>query len=80
MHVHWDDGGPNTTSRRHVGLLGEPNVHRQGMYTVTLKVTDDDDGVSNTLSIIISVYDPDGGGFVTGGGWIKSPAGSYPAT
>ena len=26
---------------------------------------------------MVSVYDPNGGGFVTGGGWINSPANSY---
>ena len=44
-----------------------------------MKVVDDDGGNSNTLVTIITVYDPGAGGFVTGGGWIMSPAGSYAA-
>jgi hypothetical protein len=44
-----------------------------------MKVRDDDGGESNTLKIIITVYDPSAGGFVTGGGWIMSPKGSYAA-
>ena len=52
-----------------------------GVYPVTLTVTDDDGGVGtstyvNGLTALVVVYDPDGG-FVTGGGWINSPAGAY---
>ncbi len=49
-----------------------------GVYEVTVEVTDDDDGTgSNTATTFIVIYDPDGG-FVTGGGWIDSPAGACP--
>jgi PKD domain len=51
----------------------------QGTYTVSMKVSDDDGGESNTLTVIVTVYDPGAGGFVTGGGWINSPVGSYAA-
>jgi len=39
-------------------------------------VSDDDGGVAEASSSPIVVYDPEGG-FVTGGGWIDSPAGAY---
>jgi hypothetical protein len=54
-----------------------------GVYFVTLTVTDNQ-GASGTASTVdgldamVVIYDPDGG-FVTGGGWIQSPAGAYVA-
>src|SRR5262249_31476418 len=49
-----------------------------GVYTVTLTVTDDDTGATSVQSGYVVIYDPSAG-FVTGGGWIDSPAGAYPA-
>jgi hypothetical protein len=50
-----------------------------GIYTVKIKVLDDDTGYDvESLTAYIVVYDPNGG-FVTGGGWINSPAGAYAA-
>ncbi len=54
-----------------------------GVYSVKLTVTDDDglSGVATTVNgadAYVVVYDPDAG-FVTGGGWINSPAGAYAA-
>jgi hypothetical protein len=54
-----------------------------GVYSVRLTVTDDDGdaGTATTvagLEALVVVYDP-GAGFVTGGGWIDSPAGAYAA-
>jgi len=46
-----------------------------GVYTVTLTVTDPY-GESDTCTAMVVVYDPSAG-FVTGGGWIWSPAGAY---
>ena len=39
-------------------------------------VTDDDDASDTAIFEFVVVYDPSGG-FVTGGGWINSPAGAY---
>jgi hypothetical protein len=39
-------------------------------------VTDDDGGAGQSIFQYAVVYDPTGG-FVTGGGWIDSPAGAY---
>jgi len=49
-----------------------------GVYTVTATVTDDDGGSDTETYQYVVVYDP-GAGFVTGGGWITSPAGAYAA-
>lgn len=52
-----------------------------GVYKVTLTVTDNGNlsGTANTvngLEALVVVYDPNAG-FVTGGGWINSPAGAF---
>jgi len=54
-----------------------------GVYLVTLSVGDQCGGTGTTgtigdLTAMIVVYDPSAG-FVTGGGWINSPAGAYVA-
>jgi probable HAF family extracellular repeat protein len=48
-----------------------------GVYNVTVSVTDSG-GLSSSVSRQVVVYDPSAG-FVTGGGWIMSPAGAYKA-
>jgi hypothetical protein len=52
-----------------------------GVYSVRLTVTDDDGGATTAstvdgLDAFVVIYDPSAG-FVTGGGWITSPAGAY---
>ena len=47
-----------------------------GVYTVTVTVTDDDGGSDMGTFEYVVVYDA-AAGFVTGGGWIDSPAGAY---
>ena len=50
-----------------------------GEYTVMVRVTDKDGGVGvGVATNYIVIYDASGG-FVTGGGWIESPAGAYVA-
>jgi VCBS repeat-containing protein len=49
-----------------------------GVYTVTVSVTDDDTGTSTAVHQYVVIYDASAG-FVTGGGWITSPAGAMPA-
>jgi hypothetical protein len=55
------------------------NVTSAGLYSVALTVTDDDLGSDMetfpTGGALIVIYDPSAG-FVTGGGWINSPAGA----
>ena len=49
-----------------------------GVHTVTFTLVDGGTTVSQSASTYVVVYDP-GTGFVTGGGWIVTPAGSYAA-
>jgi hypothetical protein len=54
-----------------------------GVYMVNLSVTDECEGSSTATQVggfdaMVVIYDPSAG-FVTGGGWINSPAGAYVA-
>jgi len=49
-----------------------------GVYKVEVTVIDDDTGSATSAFEFVVVYDPSAG-FVTGGGWIDSPAGAYEA-
>jgi hypothetical protein len=78
--VQWDIGGAFVAAVPGVdqaakSITASSSTLAAGVYTVTLRVTDDD-GVSDdeTGSGYIVVYDPNGG-FVTGGGWIQANAG-----
>ncbi len=78
----WDDGTGSSP-----GVVVEPagsspgtctathTYTSAGVYTISMTVTDDE-GASDTEQWLVVVYDPSGG-FVTGGGWINSPAGAY---
>jgi len=49
-----------------------------GVFDLCVRGTDSQGNVGIPESILFVVYDPNGG-FVTGGGWIDSPAGAYVA-
>lgn len=77
--VDWGDG-TTTTPTAAGGTVSDSHAYSTaGVFTVCLTVTDDDGASDNECSAsYVVVYDP-GSGFVTGGGWISAPAGSYPA-
>ena len=58
-------------------VTGSATFGAAGLYNITLSVTDSG-GLTSTVSRQVVVYDPSAG-FVTGGGWIMSPAGAYKA-
>lgn len=81
--IDWGDGavaagtigGTNTS-----GTVRASHAYSTpGLYRIQMTVTDKDGGVSNASVFEYAVvYDPSAG-FVTGGGWITSPPGSYTA-
>jgi hypothetical protein len=78
--IDWDNGGPAVA-----GTVAETNgsgtckgtqtFTAPGVYTIKVKVVDDEGGYAEGETLVV-VYDPSAG-FVTGGGWIDSPAGAY---
>ncbi|TLM65583.1 MAG: hypothetical protein FDZ69_09470 [Deltaproteobacteria bacterium] len=82
-----DGGDPHPSAVSETGGSGTANTSSSdsahtdyalpGIYTVTVTVTDDD-GATGSATTTVVAYDPSAG-FVTGGGWIDSPAGAYRA-
>lgn len=74
----WGDG---TTADGMVdegaGSVSGSHVYSQaGVYTLSLTICDAAGACDSSSYQYVVIYDPDGG-FVTGGGWIDSPAGAY---
>lgn len=59
-------------------IAGAHTYPAAGVYTIQVTVTDQGGLSDEETYEYVVVYNPDGG-FVTGGGWITSPAGAYPA-
>ncbi len=76
----WDDGATSSGTVTEVNGSGSASgTHTftvAGVYEIRLTVTDDDGGANGSVFQYVVIYDPQGG-FVTGGGWIDSPAGAY---
>jgi subtilisin family serine protease len=77
----WGDGtsGPDgiAAGTGNGSCTGTHTYTAAGVYTVLVTVTDKDGAVSAVFSYeFVVIYDPSAG-FVTGGGWIMSPAGAY---
>jgi len=78
----WGDGSqstyalPNGTQQ----VTGTHVYSQVGVYTVIVTIVDDNGGTGTGNYSFVVVYEPNvqpGTGFVTGGGWIVTPAGSY---
>ncbi len=78
----WDDGATSVGVIQEVNgagtALGGHSYAVPGVYEIGVTVTDKDGGTGQSIFQYVTVFDPDGG-FVTGGGWIDSPAGAYVA-
>jgi PKD repeat protein len=76
----WGDGtvSAGSVSEAHgVGTVDGSHVYSTpGVYPVTITVTDNHNAAAEAVYNYVVVYEP-GAGFVTGGGWIDSPAGAY---
>ncbi len=75
----WGDGSPaspaTVTEANGAGVANADHIYRAaGVYTVAASVSDSCGSAAVIRQLV--VYDPSGG-FVTGGGWIDSPAGAY---
>ncbi|MBN1999913.1 T9SS type A sorting domain-containing protein [candidate division KSB1 bacterium] len=79
--VIWDWGDESEITIQQI-IDGSRIVHAThtyflaGVYTVTLVIKDNCGAFEQTSFEYIVIYDA-GAGFVTGGGWIESPAGAY---
>ena len=78
MTVDWGDGVVSPAAPVTSPVGGTHQYSSAGIFDITVTVTDDDGGSDSRTCGFVVVFDPDGG-FVTGGGWIMSPAGAYPA-
>jgi len=75
----WDDGTSDSVSvAAGIGTATQAHTYAApGVYAVTVTVSDPCTSVSQEFQFVV-IFDPNGG-FVTGGGWIQSPAGAYTA-
>jgi len=78
----WGDGSASegyVTGNNGSGIVVADHTYASpGVYTLLLRVADDDGGATSASFQYVVIYDPDGG-FVTGGGWFYTPQGSYAA-
>lgn len=81
--VEWDTGlgfAPADAIAKGARTLKATRALPAGVYTITARVTDDDNGADQrSVPGYVVVYDPSSG-FVTGGGWILSPNGACDAS
>lgn len=72
----WGDGSVDTSPSVGPQLSAQHTYSLPGVYTLTLTVSEAGLAPVSAVFEYIVVYDPYGG-FVTGGGWIWSPAGAF---
>src|SRR6267143_550230 len=80
--IDWGDGTSSNAVVAEVTGSGSASASHAytaaGVYSVAVTVTDKDGGVGRSSFEFVVVFDVEAG-FVTGGGWIDSPAGAFPA-
>lgn len=76
--IDWGDGF-QTYGEIDTGVITADHMYTTpGVYILEIQVKDDCGETASLVYQYIVAYDPSGG-FVTGGGWINSPAGAYTA-
>jgi hypothetical protein len=77
LTVNWDDDNTQTFTDETDGLLVAEHIYlSQGVYTLYIEAENECGKKASKIYEYVVVYDPSAG-FVTGGGWIISPAGAY---
>jgi hypothetical protein len=77
LNFIWGDGTYTPVDPGIEGLATATHLYSApGVYTVTVQVISVEGTVREGRFEYVVIYDPNGG-FVTGGGWIHSPAGAY---
>jgi alpha-tubulin suppressor-like RCC1 family protein len=77
--ITWDDGSSTPLQNQAPGSYSAQHQYAgAGVYSIGITVTASDGRNATATFTYIVVYDPTAG-FVTGGGWIQSPAGAYSA-
>ena len=80
--IDWGDGSSSSATVTEANGSGSASGSHAyasaGVYRVALTVTDKDGGAGQSAFEFVVVFDVVAG-FVTGGGWIDSPAGAYAA-
>jgi hypothetical protein len=80
--IAWDDAttsiGTVTENNGSGTCTASHNYLTSGVYEPSVTITDDDAGSVTITFQYVVIYDTDAG-FVSGGGWITSPVGAYPA-
>ena len=75
--IKWDDVSAEQIISSPANNFTVPHTYNApGVYTVTASLTDICGNSASSIYQYVVIYDPSGG-FVTGGGWINSPAGAY---
>jgi len=77
--LNWGDGSSSVVTPALSGIVNTSHVYgTPGVYTITVTLNDGVHPAVQAVFQYVVIYDPNGG-FVTGGGWINSPAGAYVA-
>jgi DNA/RNA endonuclease G (NUC1) len=74
--ITWDDGSSSPATCAAGACTATHTYAAAGVYAVSISLSDDDTGNATAEFDYVVVYDQSAG-FVTGGGWINSPAGAY---